>query len=409
MEVDELSVTERNSGNTIARLDLNLDTPAPVDITFDYSTEDLDAYAGEDYVAKSGKIVIPAGETTASIDLEVIGDPDYEAVELFSLNLSASTGATFGNNRIDYSVPIAIENDDILPLRVNAGKDDVYTDSLDKQWSGNDGFSGGRSYANTNAIAQTDDDLLYQSEYLGENFFYSQDVINGSYDVTLHFAEIYFNGAGRRVFDVNAKNQLILDNFDVFAEAGGKDIAIEKTFTVPVNDGTIDLEFLAEVNNAKISAIEIEPTGTPILVNGGRENYTDSVGKEWLSNDGLSGGRSSSRNNAIAQTDNDPLYQSEYYGKNFDYSQDVANGSYDVTLHFAETVFFRSGQRVFDVSAEDQLVLDDFDIIDEVGSQNIALEKTFTVGVNDGTLDLDFLAEVNNAKISAIEIEPSII
>lgn len=210
VEVGELSVTEGNSGNTIARFDLNLDTPAPIDITFEYSTEDLDAVAGEDYVAKSGEIVILAGETTATIDLEIIGDPDYEAVELFSLNLSALTGATFDNNRIDYSVPIAIENDDILPLRVNAGKDDVYTDSLDKQWSGNDGFSGGRSYANSNAIAQTDNDLLYQSEYLGENFFYSQDVINGSYDVTLHFAEIYFNGAGRRVFDVSCRKPVSL-------------------------------------------------------------------------------------------------------------------------------------------------------------------------------------------------------
>ena len=87
----------------------------------------------------------------------------------------------------------------------------------------------------------------------------------------------------------------------------------------------------------------------------------------------------------------------------------MANGSYDVTLHFAETVFFREGQRVFDVSAEDELILDDFDIIDEAESKDIAVEKTFTVGVNDGTLDLDFVAEVNNAKISAIEIKPSII
>ena len=155
--------------------------------------------------------------------------------------------------------------------------------------------------------------------------------------------------------------------------------------------------------------MEIKPAGTPIRVNGGEENYTDSLGKEWLSNDGLSGGRNSSRDNAIAQTDNDPLYQSEYYGADFDYSQDVANGSYDVTLHFAETVFFREGQRVFDVSAEDESILDDFDIIDEAGGQDIALERTFTVGVNDGTLNLDFVAEVNNAKVSAIEIKPSII
>ena len=409
VEVAEISISEGNSGNTNVRVNLNLSTPAPVDITFDYSTEDLNAIAGEDYVAVSGQVTIPAGETSGTINLEVIGDVDYEELEQFALNFSNLSGATFSNNRVDYSLPITIENDDILPLRINAGKDDVYTDSLGKQWSANDGLNGGRSYANTNEIAQTDNDLIYQSEYYGQDFDYSQSVINGNYDITLHFAEIYFNQAGRRVFDVSAEDQLILDNFDIFSEAGGKDIALEKTFTVGVNDGTLDLDFLAEVNNAKISAVEIKPAGTPIRINGGEENYTDSLGKEWLSNDGLSGGRNSSRNNEIAQTDNDPLYQTEYYGANFDYAQSVANGNYDVTLHFAETVFNDAGRRVFDVSAENQLILDNFDIYSEAGGKDIALEKTFTVGVNDGSIDLDFLAEVNNAKVSAVEIKPSLI
>ena len=123
----------------------------------------------------------------------------------------------------------------------------------------------------------------------------------------------------------------------------------------------------------------------------------------------MSGGRSPSRDNEIAQTDDDFLYQSEYYGQDFDYSQAVANGNYDITLRFAEMVFNDTGRRVFDVRAEDEFILDNFDIYSQAGGKDIALEKTFTVGVNDGTLDLDFLAEVNNAKISAVEIKPSII
>ena len=343
------------------------------------------------------------------LELTGLGEDYYVLAELETedgLAYIEAEGFLADGEQLTLDVPLLPEVSLVPEPRTNAGSNDIYTDSLGLVWSANDGFSGGRNYANTNAIAQTDDDLLYQSEYLGENFFYSQDVPNWSYDVTLHFAEIYFNDAGRRVFDVSAEDQLILDNFDIIDEAGGKNIALEKTFTVEVNDGTLDLDFLAEVNNAKISAVEIKPAGTPIRVNGGEENYTDSLGKEWLSNDGLSGGRNSSRNNAIAQTDNDPLYQTEYYGQDFDYSQSVANGNYDVTLHFAETVFYQPGKRVFDVSAEDQLILDNFDIIDEAGGQDIAIEKTFTVGVNDGNLDLDFLAEVNNAKISAIEIKP---
>ena len=260
VEVAEISISEGNLGNTNVRVNFNLSTPAPVDITFDYNTEDLDAVAEEDYVAVSGQTTIPAGETSGTINLEVIGDVDYEELEQFALNFSNLSGATFSNNRVNYSLPITIENDDILPLRINAGKDDVYTDSLGKQWSANDGLNGGRSYANTNEIAQTDNDLIYQSEYYGQDFDYSQSVINGNYDITLHFAEIYFNQAGRRVFDVSAEDQLILDDFDIYSEAGGKDIALEKTFTVGVSDGSIDLNFVAEVNNAKVSAIEIKPS-----------------------------------------------------------------------------------------------------------------------------------------------------
>ena len=260
VEVAEISISEGNSGNTNVRVNLNLSTPAPVDITFDYSTEDLNAIAGEDYVAVSGQVTIPAGETSGTINLEVIGDVDYEELEQFALNFSNLSGATFSNNRVDYSLPITIENDDILPLRINAGKDDVYTDSLGKQWSANDGLNGGRSYANTNEIAQTDNDLIYQSEYYGQDFDYSQSVANGNYDVTLHFAETVFFREGQRVFDVSAEDESILDDFDIIDEAGGQDIAIERTFTVGVSDGSIDLDFLAEVNNAKVSAIEIRPS-----------------------------------------------------------------------------------------------------------------------------------------------------
>ena len=64
---------------------------------------------------------------------------------------------------------------------------------------------------------------------------------------------------------------------------------------------------------------------------------------------------------------------------------------------------------MFDVSLEDQLVLDDFDIYAQAVGKNIAFERTFNVSVSDvsvsdGSLDLDFLSSVDLAKISAIEI-----
>ena len=88
-EISDVSVTE---GNT-ASFDFNLDYPAPVDIVFDYTTQDIDAVAGEDYVATSGELTIPAGETTATIEVTTTEDTAYdESTETFGLNLTGLTG-----------------------------------------------------------------------------------------------------------------------------------------------------------------------------------------------------------------------------------------------------------------------------------------------------------------------------
>jgi len=64
--------------------------------------------------------------------------------------------------------------------------------------------------------------------------------------------------------------------------------------------------------------------------------------------------------------------------------------------------------RVFDVSIEDDLVLDDYDIFSEVGAETVQ-KKSFDVNVSDGFLTIDFSAlasvgGVDQPKISAIEI-----
>ena len=57
----------------------------------------------------------------------------------------------------------------------------------------------------------------------------------GSYTVRLDFAEIYWTAAGQRLFNVSINGQQVLTNFDIFATAGGKDIAIAETFTATAN------------------------------------------------------------------------------------------------------------------------------------------------------------------------------
>jgi parallel beta-helix repeat protein len=120
------------------------------------------------------------------------------------------------------------------------------------------GFSGGSTYRTTAGIAGTTADAIYQTERWGD-FRYGVALEDGRYDVTLKFAEIYHNAGGKRVFDVRAENQLVLDNYDIFREAGGKNRAIDETFSVQVTDGRLDLGFDGIVDNAKVAGIVIAP------------------------------------------------------------------------------------------------------------------------------------------------------
>jgi Malectin domain len=121
-------------------------------------------------------------------------------------------------------------------------------------------FFGGDTYATGSGIAGTSADTIYQSERWGD-FKYATAVDNGTYGVTLKFAEVYVNGAGQRLFDVKAENKLVLNDYDVYKEAGGKYVAHDETFQVTVNDGKLDLDFISIVDNAKVNGIEIDYLG----------------------------------------------------------------------------------------------------------------------------------------------------
>ncbi|MFZ0015635.1 MAG: malectin domain-containing carbohydrate-binding protein, partial [Acidimicrobiia bacterium] len=82
----------------------------------------------------------------------------------------------------------------------------------------------------------------------------------------------------------------------------------------------------------------------------------------------------------------------------------VPNGVYEVRLHFAEHFFTSAGSREFDVELEDDLVLDNYDAFVAAGGQNIATTETFEVGVSDGVLNVDLIADVSVAAIRGIEI-----
>ena len=82
----------------------------------------------------------------------------------------------------------------------------------------------------------------------------------------------------------------------------------------------------------------------------------------------------------------------------------VPAGSYEVRLYFAEIFAANDqpGERVLDVAMEGAVVLDNYDIVADVG-QAAGVVKSFTVE-SDANLDVDFLHVVENPSIKGIEV-----
>jgi hypothetical protein len=78
--------------------------------------------------------------------------------------------------------------------------------------------------------------------------------------VDLYFAEVWSGafGARRRVFDVELDGRKVLDDFDVFREAGGGNIGIVRRFELE-SDGIIDLDLLHGIQNPAIAGIRVTP------------------------------------------------------------------------------------------------------------------------------------------------------
>jgi hypothetical protein len=156
-----------------------------------------------------------------------------------------------------------------LPVRVNAGGG-AYTAGDGRAFLADTYFTGGSTNASGQAIAGTSDAKLSQDERWGP-FNYAIPVVNGSYDVTFHFVELYFGTVvpggcgGKRIFSLD-----ILDtsgppdvaNLDVCAQAGGANIALAVTlYGVNVTDGFLNVQSVyGTADDPQVAAIEVVPS-----------------------------------------------------------------------------------------------------------------------------------------------------
>jgi endoglucanase len=148
---------------------------------------------------------------------------------------------------------------------------------------------------------------------------------------------------------------------------------------------------------------------------GAYESYTDNAGNVWLPDQyfeegqawGVIDGMTIDRGDlGITGTDCPRIYETERYSLSA-YKFIVPNGKYTVRLHFAETFegITGEGQRVFSVSINDQIVLDDLDLYKEVGDWQKPIVKEFkNVAVTNKELVIGFTFNIENPEINGIEI-----
>ena len=147
----------------------------------------------------------------------------------------------------------------------------------------------GNTYSTSVTIQSDADQEIYQTERWNKYLAYAIPVESGNdYRVTLKFAEIFHNSGNSRIFDVYVEGQLFLDDYDIFSEAGGKNIAVDTSLIVSATNNYISIEFTASLDNAAIKGIEVDEAGgeSIVRINCGGPALTTPSGNHYVTEQG---------------------------------------------------------------------------------------------------------------------------
>ncbi len=106
--IDNITVTEGNSGTTNATFTTRLSFPSAALSRVRWQTQNGSALAGSDYITASGEVTFQPGETVKTFSVAIIGDVVFEPDELFNVVITGADNATFSST----PVTCTILNDD---------------------------------------------------------------------------------------------------------------------------------------------------------------------------------------------------------------------------------------------------------------------------------------------------------
>jgi hypothetical protein len=317
-------------------------------------------------------------------------------------------------------------------VHILAGSARKYVDHAGKLWDPDTYFSGGNPVqSSVQHISRTQDPIIYRTSRQGD-FVYNIPLKPGTYELRLHFAETQYGpensgggGEGSRTMTLTANGEILLQDFDVLADAGGERTAEIKVFhdVSPSDDGRLHLTFSGRSGSAMLSAIEILPGVRgqirPVRIVARDVPYYSNDSRWWSPDAYFKGGQISSSQEPAQGTDDPEFYETERWG-HFSYAIPVAPGRYSVTLHFIEHhaapesanlppsgEAISSEERVFNVFCNGKTIVSKLNILDEAGENRPLVRKIKGLEPNaQRKLVLEFVPVTRYATVSAIEVVP---
>ena len=116
LSVNDVTVTEGDSGTTSATFTVTLAPASGQSVSVDYSTADGTATAPADYAATSGTLTFAPGQTTRTVTVQVAGDTLDEINETFTVNLSNAVNAAIADGT---GLGTILDDDPLPALSIN--------------------------------------------------------------------------------------------------------------------------------------------------------------------------------------------------------------------------------------------------------------------------------------------------
>ena len=327
-------------------------------------------------------------------------------------------GESGASNRANATTPASGVGSNGNAISIDAGGFAVGNFQSDVYYAGGAATS---TYATVNTSFATSPapQEAYISARLGASTYLIPGLTpSGNYILRLHFAETSMTGAGQRVFNVLVNGIPLLNNFDIYAAAGGQNQAVVEQLQVQSDtNGNMSIQTTpGSASQPLINALELYPGGSggSYLAGVTTTLAIDSGGGtagSFVADTDFTGGSTQVTSNTIdvsGATSPAPaaVYQSNRYGA-FTYliSSLEAGTPYKIRLHFAELYWTQSGKRLFNVFLNGNQVLSNFDIYAAAGAQNKAIIEEFTILTPPtGTVEISLGAVADNPLISGIEI-----